>query len=500
MSASSSDSGRQQDSASGSDSGRRQNMSVTGHDDPDAAMDHGWLRPGVRVHLIGIGGAGMSPLAWILLQRGHPVTGSDLRAGRTVTALRAMGAAISVGHDAALVDDADVVVASTAIPEHNPELAHARRTGVPVLRRAQLLATLMADKGRVLIAGTHGKTTTTSMTAVCLQHGGLDPSFAIGGTLHDAGTSAHHGAGEWFVAEADESDSSFLVYEPDVAVVTNVDLDHHDEFADLDAVDAAFLAFLRRRRTDGVAVLCLDDPGVQRVLDRVAEPVLGYGEHQEATLQIDAVDTHPGGARFRLRYRGDDVGPFEIALPGRHNVANATAAALTAVHAGVDWDAIRAGLAAFAGTSRRFERLGTAAGVTVVDDYGHHPVELRATLSAARQTAPGGRVLAVFQPHRFSRTAALGAQLGAALIEADTVIVTDVYGAGEQPVAGVTGELVAEAAERAGVDTHYVPSVADVPDRLVELVEAGDLVLTLGAGDITEVGPVVLQRLRGVRG
>ena len=458
------------------------------------------LRPLMRVHLIGIGGAGMSALAWILLQRGHPVTGSDLRVGRTVTALRAMGAEIQIGHDPDIVNGSELVVASTAIPERDPERRRAIELGLPVLRRAELLAALMVDHEQLLIAGTHGKTTTTSMVTVCLQTAGVDPSFAIGGTLHDAGTSAHHGTGRWFVAEADESDSSFLVYEPSVAIVTNVDLDHHDEFADLNAVDRAFVAFLERRRPDGVAVLCLDDPGVQRVLPSIAEPVVTYGEHPEATLRIVETTLHPYGGRFGLLHRGEDIGRFEISLPGRHNIANATAAALASAQAGVDWDAIRRGLAIFAGASRRFERLGSAAGVTVVDDYGHHPAELRATLKAARQTAPGGRVVAVFQPHRFSRTAALGSELGAALVDADAVIVTDVYGAGEQPVAGVTGELVANAALAAGVETHYVPSVADVPTRLISMVEPGDLVLTLGAGDITEVGPVVLQRLRGGRG
>jgi UDP-N-acetylmuramate--alanine ligase len=463
------------------------------------AGSDGKLRPGMRVHLIGIGGAGMSALAWILLQRSHPVTGSDLRAGRSVTALRSMGAQIFTGHEARFVDDAELVVASTAIPDTNPELVRARELGLPVLHRADLLAALMTGHSQLLIAGTHGKTTTTSMATVCLQTAGLDPSFAIGGTLHDAGTSAHHGTGQWFVAEADESDSSFLVYEPDVAVVTNVDLDHHDEFADLAAVDRVFLDFLGRRGPDGLAVVCLDDVGVQRVLDRIGGPVETYGEHPDATLRIVDVELNPDGGRFGLVHDGQDVGRFEITLPGRHNVANATAAALACVHAGADWDGIRRGLAVFAGANRRFERLGSAAGVTLVDDYGHHPAELRATLEAARQTAPGGRVIAVFQPHRFSRTAALGAELGGALTGADLVIVTDVYGAGEQPVAGVTGRLVADAAAAAGADVQYIPSVADVPDRLLELVSDGDLVLTLGAGDITEVGPVALDRLRGGR-
>jgi UDP-N-acetylmuramate--alanine ligase len=482
---SSSGSGRSRDVISGSGSGRS-------HDTV--------LRPDARVHVIGIGGAGMSALAWILLQRGHRVTGSDLRAGRAVAALRAMGAEIEIGHQPQRVDGSDLIVVSAAIPASDPELRRAVDLNLPVLRRAQVLAALMADHERLLVAGTHGKTTTTSMATVCLQTGGVDPSFAIGGTLHDAGTSAHHGSGRWFVAEADESDSSFLEYEPDIATVTNVDLDPHGGFAGMDAVDDAFLSFLWRRRRGGVAVLSLDDPGIVRLLPRIAEPIATYGAHPDATLRITGTELHPEGARFGLIHGGEDVGRFEISLPGDHNVANAAAAALASAHAGVDWDGIRRGLSIFAGASRRFERLGTAGGVTVVDDYGHHPVELRVTLAAARQTAPGGRVIAVFQPHGFSRTAALGPQLGAALVDADAVIVTDVYGAGEQPVAGVTGELVAGAAMTAGVETHYVPSVADVPDRLLRLAEPGDLVLTLGAGDITEVGPVVLQRLRGDRG
>jgi UDP-N-acetylmuramate--alanine ligase len=458
------------------------------------------LRPDTRVHLIGIGGAGMSALAWILLQRGHRVTGSDLRAGRAVTALRAMGAEIEIGHEPASVDGSDLVVVSTAIPTGDPELRRAVELRLPVLSRAQLLAALMAGHDRLLVAGTHGKTTTTSMATVCLQTSGVDPSFAIGGTLHDAGTRAHHGGGRWFVAEADESDGSFLEYEPDIAAVTNVDLDPHGEYVAMEGVDDAFLAFLARRRGGGVAVLNLDDPGIRRLLPRIAEPVSTYGAHPDATLRVVAAELHPHGARFGLIHRGEDVGRFEISLPGSNNITNAAAAALASAHAGVDWDGIRRGLSIFAGASRRFERLGTAGGVTVVDDYGHHPAELRATLDAARQTAPGGRVIAVFQPHRFSRTAALGAEMGAALVDADAVIVTDVYGAGEQPVAGVTGELVAGAAMSAGVETYYVPSVADVPARLLSLAEAGDLVLTLGAGDITEVGPVVLQHLRGGRG
>lgn len=462
------------------------------------------LSPTVRVHVVGVGGAGMSALAWLLLERGHDVSGSDLRAGRAITALRAMGAEISIGHHPAAVERSDLVVASPAIPGSDAELRRARELGRPVLARTDLLDALMADHDRVLVAGTHGKTTVASMITVCMHNATMDPSFVVGGTLHDTGTSAHHGTGRWFVAEADEHDDALVTYAADIAVVTGLrsrDALGHGTVDPGDRTrDQAVTTFLARRRAGGTAVLCLDDDGVRRMLPRVAAPVDTYGRHPDATLRVVEVDLEPQGARFGLVHRGEHVGRFEIALPGDHNVINAAAAALVSVRAGVEWDAVRRGLSIFAGASRRFERLGVAAGVTVVDDYGHHPTELAATLAAARQATPDGRVIVVFQPHRFSWTATLHAELGAALAAADTVVVTDVYGAGEQPVAGVTGELVAAAAMRAGGAASYVPSVADVADRVLDLSAPGDLIMTLGAGDITEVGPVVLRRLRGVRG
>jgi len=467
--------------------------------DPDA------VPAGARVHLVGVGGAGMSALAHILLERGHPVSGSDLRGGRTCAALSAMGAAISVGHDAALVEGADVVAVSTAVPADNPELRRANELGLPVLRRAELLDALMSGQRRVLVSGTHGKTTTTAMTTVCLQAAGLDPSFAIGGVLAEAGTSAHHGSGGIFVAEADEAYNSFAWLTADAAVVTNVELDHHDHYADLAEVQRAFRHFLDRRPTapgggrSGPAVLCIDDAGARALLDAAAEPVWTYGEVPDARLRIVDVTLSRHGSRFRLVERGEDLGEFSVRLPGRHNVANATGAAAAARWAGAPVEAIRAALAAFAGAQRRFQRLGEAGGVTVVDDYGHHPTELAATLAAARQTAPAGRVVAVFQPHRYSRTAALGRELGAALRGADVAVVTDVYPAGEAPVPGVTGLIVAEAARAAGVATSFVPSGGDLVEAVTGVVREGDLVLTLGAGDITELGPVLLRRLEGRR-
>jgi UDP-N-acetylmuramate--alanine ligase len=455
------------------------------------------LHPEHRVHLIGIGGAGMSALARILLERGHEVSGSDLRGGRASSAVQAMGATVHVGHEAAYVEGADAVTVSTAVPESNPELRRARELGLPVLRRAELLAALMAGYRRILVAGTHGKTTTTSMLTVCLQRAELDPSFAIGGTLHDSGTSAHHGSGELFVAEADESDRSFLAFAPHCAVVTNVELDHHDQYADLADVDAAFAAFLDRRVDGGPAIVCHDDAGAMRLADRAGAPVLSYGEHPDADLRITDLVLGEERSELRLVRDGEDLGAFALRIPGRHNALNAASAVAAALWAGADPEAARQALATFGGAQRRFQQLGTAAGVTVVDDYGHHPTELRATLAAARQRNPGGRIVAVFQPHRYSRTAALADELGAALGGADLAIVTDVYASGEAPVPGVDGALVADAARAAGVDCRFVAAVGDLADEVARLARAGDLVLTLGAGDITEVGPQVLRRLEG---
>lgn len=458
------------------------------------------LRPGQRVHLVGIGGSGMSALAWVLLERGHPVTGSDLRGGREYTALAAMGATVRIGHDAAVVDGADLVVVSSAVPERNPERARAAALGVPVIRRAELLAALLEGHRGVLVAGTHGKTTTTAMAAVGLQAAGLDPSFAIGGSLHDAGTSAHHGTGDVFVAEADESDTSFLVFRPDCAVVTNVELDHPDTYADLAAVEAAFTAFLGGRRPGAPAILCVDDPGARDLAAVVDGPVIGYGTSPEAALRIVEVRRDEDGTRFGLVHDGDDLGEFRLRVPGLHNVLNASAVVAITRWLDAPVDAVREGLAGFGGAQRRFQRLGSRAGVTVVDDYAHHPTELAATISAARQTRPTGRVVAAFQPHRFSRTATLGAELGAALAAADVVVVTDVYGAGEAPVPGVTGALVADAARSRGAETHLVGAAGDLGPFLADLVRPGDLVLTLGAGDVTEVGGVLLRLLEARRG
>jgi UDP-N-acetylmuramate--alanine ligase len=443
-----------------------------------------------RIHLVGVGGAGMSAIARILAQRGHDVSGSDLHEGRVVAALRALGVRITVGHHGDSVADAAKVVTSTAVPMDNPEVLAAHERGIPVIPRAQMLADILAGDRSVLVAGTHGKTTTTSMTVVALHAAGIDPTFAIGGELNEAGTNAHAGSDPVAVAEADESDRSFLAYTPDVAVVTNLELDHPEVYRDLDDVIDAFAAFLDRRPPGGHAVVCIDDPGVRRLLDRVKGPVVTYGTSPDADVRVM---TKGGSTRVVL---DGDAHPLRLAVPGEHNLLNAAAALAAARLVGAPVAEALTGLARFRGTARRFQVLGEIDGVTVVDDYAHHPTELRATLAAARGTG-ARRVVCVVQPHRYSRTAVLGEELGRASAGADLVIVTEVYGAGEVPVPGVNGLMVARAAEAAGASVSFEPHLGAVPQLLADQVRSGDLVLVTGAGDVSQVGPALLGLLGG---
>jgi UDP-N-acetylmuramate--alanine ligase len=458
---------------------------------PDALPADTLDRPR-RIHLIGVGGAGMSGIARILLQRGHEVSGSDLRDGRTISELRALGGRIEVGHDASHLGDSEIVVISTAVPADNPELLAARDSQRTVVRRAEMLAALMTRDRRILIAGTHGKTTTTSMTVVALHAAGHDPSFAIGGSLNESGTNAHGGDDGLFVAEADESDRSFLVFRPDLAVITNLEHDHPDEFPDESSVVDAFLGFLERRGPDAPAVLCADDAGAFALAEQIRGPIVTYGTDPRADLRL-----LPGeDGLHRIRRGNDELATFTLGVPGRHNLLNAGAALAVCEWLGVDVQQAATGLARFAGAARRFQRLGEAHGVTVVDDYAHHPTELRATLAAARSTAPE-RLVVVVQPHRYSRTQVLGAELGRAAAAAELVVVTDVYGSSETPIPGVTGRIVADAAEAAGATVVYESHLTDVVEVLAERVRPGDLVLTTGAGDVTQVGPALLAKLGG---
>ncbi|WP_052428055.1 UDP-N-acetylmuramate--L-alanine ligase [Actinopolyspora erythraea] len=457
-----------------------------------------------RVHLIGIGGAGMSGIARILLARGRRVSGSDARDSRTVLALRTQGAAVAIGHEGPNLDQLDsgpsAVVISTAIETENPELAEARRRGVPVLGRAEALAALMRDHRVACVTGTHGKTSTTSMLTVALQHCRLDPSFAIGGDLNESGANAHHGEGGLFVAEADESDGSFLVFSPSVAVVTNVEPDHLDHHGTTDAYVEVFERFVERIEPGGVLIAGTDDPGAAALADRAERSgvrVRRYGTTVEGPGDARVLSYEPrhGGGAVRLLLGERDPLELYVSVPGEHMAANAVAALLAGIELGADTAELLEGLAAFGGVRRRFEFKGRADGVRVYDDYAHHPTEVRAQLRAARTEVDSGRIVVAFQPHLFSRTAAFAEEFGAALAEADEVVVLDVYGAREQPQPGVSGQLIADAVPLAADRVHYEPSITEVAPRLAGLARPGDIVLTMGAGDVTMLGPEILTEI-----
>ena len=452
-----------------------------------------------KVHFVGIGGAGMSGIARILLARGVSVSGSDAKDSTALSALRALGATVYVGHDAEQVGNADTVVVSTAIRESNPELAAARAAGRLVLPRAAALASVMAGRRAVAVAGTHGKTTTTSMLTVALQHCGADPSFAIGGSLNESGANAHDGSGDVFVAEADESDGSFLLYSPTAAIVTNVEADHLDHYGTADAVDAAFVAFSERIVPGGFLVLCADDAGARQlgaVAAAAGVDVRTYGLAEDADVRLEGLHVLPGGGYgFDAVANGRRLGAVELQVPGAHNALNAAAALSVGLGLGYAAAELREGLSGFTGTRRRFELKGASKGIRVYDDYAHHPTELEAVLKAAREVALGGRLVVAFQPHRYSRTAAFTKEFGTALGLADQVVVMDVYAAGEDPIPGVSGAAVAAAVPLPNGDVVFEPSWTQVAGRLVERAGVGDLILTLGAGDITMIGPEVLELL-----
>jgi UDP-N-acetylmuramate--alanine ligase len=463
-----------------------------------------------RVHLIGIGGAGMSGIARILLARGAAVSGSDAKDSRAVLALRALGARVEVGHDPAHLPEAPAtVVVSTAIRETNPELAAARERGLAVVHRAQALAALTEGRRLAAVTGTAGKTSTTSMLTVALQHCGLDPSFAIGGDLAVSGSGAHEGSGAIFVAEADESDASFLAFSPEVAVVTNVEADHLDHYGSVEAYVAAFETFLDRIVPGGALVACTDDPGAE-ALARVAESrgvrVRRYGRGgadacsalaTHRTVDARLVDFRPDGtgARVVLRHAGVEH-LLRLAVPGEHMALNALGALLAGVELGADPETMLAGLAAFDGVRRRFEFRGRAGGVAVYDDYAHHPSKVAAQLRAARDVVGGhARVVVAFQPHLYSRTREFAKAFGEALGLADEVVVLEIYGAREDPEPGVSGALVADAVTLPADRVHYVPRWSEVPVVVAGVARPGDLVITMGAGDVTVLAPEILLEL-----
>ncbi|MCH6168777.1 UDP-N-acetylmuramate--L-alanine ligase [Pseudonocardia alaniniphila] len=452
-----------------------------------------------RVHLIGIGGAGMSGIARILLARGATVSGSDAKDSRAVLALRALGARVEVGHDPGHLPEAPAtVVVSSAIRATNPELEAARERGLVVVHRARALAALTAGRRLAAVTGTAGKTSTTSMLTVALQHCGLDPSFAIGGDLAASGSGAHEGSGDIFVAEADESDASFLAFSPVVAVVTNVEADHLDHYGSTEAYLAAFETFLGRIEPGGALVACADDPGAA-ALAGVAESrgirVRRYGRGQGRDAQL--VDFRPDGTGARIVLRLDGVEHLlRLAVPGEHMAQNALGALLAGVELGAPVDGLLAGLAAFDGVRRRFEFRGRVSGVAVYDDYAHHPSKVAAQLRAARDVVGDrGRVVVAFQPHLYSRTREFASAFGAALGLADEVVVLEVYGAREDPEPGVSGALVADAVTLPPDRVQYVPRWSDVPAVVAGVARPGDLVITMGAGDVTVLAPEILLEL-----
>ena len=452
-----------------------------------------------HVHFVGIGGAGMSGIAEVLLDYDLGVTGSDKAASEATRRLEELGIVVWIGHSPDHVAGADLVVRSSAIKDDNPELVAARARGITVIRRAEMLAELMRLKYGIAVAGTHGKTTTTSLVGTILTEAGLDPTVIVGGRLRVSGTGARLGKSWYLVAEADEFDRSFLRLQPVLAVITTIDVDHLDTYKDLADIEAAFAQFADTVPFFGQVITCLDDPNVQSLLPKLAgRRVLTYGFSPQADLVALDVRTENGGSRFTVRHAQRGVlGELWVPIPGRHNVQNALAAIGVALAVGLPFEAIAKGIAAFKGVHRRFERLGAYRGATVVDDYAHHPAEVAATLAAAREAFPGARLHAVFQPHLYSRTLQLASDFGRSLLAADTAWVTDVYAAREEPIAGVTGELVVEAARASGHrHVHHVGHWRDLPPLLGEAVGAGEVVLTMGAGDVYRLA----QQLAGVKG
>jgi UDP-N-acetylmuramate--alanine ligase len=449
------------------------------------------------VHFVGIAGAGLSAIARVMLERGMAVSGSDATDTPALAALRDLGATCWVGHAAEHVEGADTVVVSTAVPEHNPEVQEARRLGLRLLPRSAALDSVMSGRTVVAVTGTHGKTTTTSMLVSALIHCGADPSYAIGGELCDSGVNAHAGSGPLFVAEADESDGAFLVYSPQVGVVTNVEADHLDSYGSAAAYRAAFDRFLDRIATDGSLVVCADDPGAARLgrlaVDRPLD-VLTVGTVAGAQLRAERIVDAGSGVRFGVREGQRLLGEVELLVPGRHFVLDAMCALGAGRCLGLDFASLRDGLGQYRGTRRRMERKGQAGGVVVYDSYAHHPSEISADLQAARFLAGAGRLIVCFQPHLVSRTRTFATGMGEALGLADEVVVMDVYASREQPDPAVTGAMVA-AHVPPGARVVYEPDRERVPGLLLARSAPGDLVLTLGAGDVTEVGPLLLGLL-----
>lgn len=447
-------------------------------------------------HFIGIGGAGMSGIALVLHKMGKRVTGSDLKESRYTKAMSEAGIPVSIGHDASAIGDADVVVVSSAIGDHNPELAEARRRGLPVWPRARMLACLAGDRVTVAVAGTHGKTSTSAMAATMLEGIGADPTFVVGGEVSRFRVNAKLGSGIHYVVEADESDGSFLYLDPEVALITNIEAEHLDHYGSLEAVEAIFMQFMARVPGDGALVLCADDRRLLELAHDIPAAKVTYGFSEDADVRCHSLENDGMGYRFVVTLPDGRSVAAKTAVPGRHMVQNATGAMAVAIELGLNPEAAAQALAAYGGVKRRFDRIGSVDEVTVFDDYAHHPTEIKATLRAAKECGYE-RVCAVFQPHRYTRTEALASDFAEAFTDADHLVLMDVFSAGEQPIPGVSGKTVLEAVllafPRARVA--YLPHRADVPEYLSQILRSGDMLITMGAGDVTTIGPDVLRVL-----
>ena len=469
-----------------------------------AAHDSGtWMDVDLRalaqtgpVHFVGIGGAGMSALADLVLRAGGQVTGCDAARSHVIDALAARGAHVVRGHDAAHVADAVAVVATSAVPASHPELEAARARGIPVLKRAQALGALVNQGTVVAVAGTHGKTTTTAMTSAVLSEASLDPTAFVGGQVSEWGSGLRSGSGSLFVVEADEYDRSFLTLRPTVVVVTSIEADHLDIYGSIDRIEEAFRELTERVPPDGLLTACVDDAGAARLLRDASVPTLGYGMGDDAALRAAGVRLHGRAATFTVTRAGEPLGDVTLGVPGVHNVRNALAAIAVALHLGVPLDTAARGLAAFQGVARRFQELGEVRGAAIIDDYAHHPTEVAATLAAARMRYPDRPLVAAFQPHLYSRTRDFAQAFGEALAGADVVWVTDVYAAREAPIEGVTGQLIVDAAKAAGANVHYAPTLDALVDGLDGALRTGDVCVAMGAGDIDGAARALLERLR----
>lgn len=447
-----------------------------------------------HIHFVGIGGSGMSGIAEVLITLGYKVSGSDAKASDTTRRLEQLGAAVAPGHRAENIGGAHVVVTSTAVAPNNPEVVEAHRRNIPVIPRIEMLAELARLKYTVAVAGTHGKTTTTSLISLVLQSGGLDPTVVVGGRMHNIGTGARVGRGDYLVAEADESDGSFLKLTPTLAVVTNIDDDHLDYWGTVDKLTDGFDAFANKVPFYGTVFLGVDDPGSRRLLPRVRRPVVTYGFAGDAEIRAEDLRATPSETSFRVTRSGRSLGDVRWPVMGRHNAANALAAVGAGLELGLSFKTIADALARFEGVGRRLEKKGDAGGVTVMDDYGHHPTEIRATLAALRQRWPDRRLVTLFQPHRYSRTRLLGAEFAACFEQTDVLGLLDIYAAGESPIPGVSSDALAERLAAHGRAAVRLPADRG-PEQLRALVRPGDVVLTLGAGDVWKWGERLLKDL-----